>query len=180
MKTKGNEKLKRIWRNRIIKADRNASASEKTERTLLIAAQTILGIAKEEKLTFDSQQLRAPFKKSLKRKKRSLQKAIKLFGQASSFGIAEVTTESTYSIATLYADFSKALLNSERPKHLSAEELEQYNILLEDQAFPFEDKAIEFHEINLARIRSGIFDEWVTLSLVKLKQLFSDKIRKKE
>ena len=41
-------------------------------------------------------------------------------------------------------------MDSERPKELSKVELEQYNVLLEEQAFPFEEKAIELHEVNAA------------------------------
>ena len=73
-----------------------------------------------------------------------MQTAVKLYGHASKYKIYAVTTEATYSIALIYKDFSKALLDSDRPKRLNAEELDQYEILLEDQAFPFEDKAIEF------------------------------------
>ena len=101
-----------------------------------------------------------------------MQTAINLYGRASSYGVSETTTESTYAIANIYRDFSKALLESERPKNLNKQELEQYKILLEDQAFPFEDKAIEFLETNMGQVKNGIYDEWIQKSLVKLKELF--------
>ena len=50
---------------------------------------------------------------------------------------------------------------SERPKKLSKVELEQYNVLLEEQAFPFEEKATELHEVNARRAASGVYDKWV-------------------
>ena len=50
---------------------------------------------------------------------------------------------------------------SERPKKLSKVELEQYNVLLEEQAFPFEEKATELHEVNAHRAASGVYDKWV-------------------
>ena len=46
-------------------------------------------------------------------------------------------------------------------KNLDAIELEQYEILLEDQAFPFEAKAIEFYETNLGRIKDGAYNNWI-------------------
>ncbi|HEY9049964.1 MAG TPA: hypothetical protein VIQ03_00375, partial [Gammaproteobacteria bacterium] len=49
---------------------------------------------------------------------------------------------------------------------------EQYQILLEDQAFPFEEKAIEFYETNLARVKDGTYNEWIGKSHARLKQLF--------
>ncbi|WP_196137601.1 tetratricopeptide repeat protein [Aliikangiella sp. G2MR2-5] len=175
----GNKKLLNTWRNRILKADKNASPSEKTDRTRYIAAITLLELAKEQKVRFSSQKLSIPLNKSLKTKKATMQKAVEYYGKASSYGIPDVTTESTYGIALLYADFSQALLNSERPTNLNDDELEQYNVLLEDQAYPFEDKAIEFHEINLSRINTGIFDQWIALSLSELKSLFPTKYARK-
>jgi hypothetical protein len=101
-----------------------------------------------------------------------MQDAINLYGQASSYRLAIITTESTYAIGEIYQHFSKALLNSERPANLSADELDQYNILIEDQAFPFEEKAIEFHEINVARSRDGTESQWIRASFNALKVLF--------
>ena len=65
-----------------------------------------------------------------------------------------------------------ALLESERPQNLSDDELDQYEILLEDQAFPFEDKAIEFYETNIARSKAGLFNEWLSKSRKELEGLF--------
>ena len=48
---------------------------------------------------------------------------------------------------------------------------EQYDVLLEEQAFPFEEKSIKLHEVNAARAREGIYDEWVQKSFVALAQL---------
>ena len=44
-----------------------------------------------------------------------------------------------------------ASMDSPRPKNLSKQEIEQYNLLLEEQAFPFEEKAIAAHVTNIAR-----------------------------
>ena len=49
-------------------------------------------------------------------------------------------------------------MNSQRPKGLKKDELEQYNVMLEEQAFPFEEKAIEVHEINARRTANGVYD----------------------
>ena len=59
-----------------------------------------------------------------------------------------MTTAANYEIAELYHALSKDLYASERPAELNTDELEQYDILLEEQAFPFEEEAIELHEKN--------------------------------
>ena len=54
---------------------------------------------------------------------------------------------------------------------LSKAELDQYNVLLEEQAFPFEEKAIELHELNAKRAASGVYDKWVKSSFDALREL---------
>jgi cellulose synthase operon protein C len=44
-------------------------------------------------------------------------------------------------------------------------------VMLEEQAFPFEEKAMELHEINTQRTKAGIYDEWVQRSFVALAKL---------
>jgi hypothetical protein len=60
-------------------------------------------------------------------------------------------------------------MNSSRPDGLSALELSQYDILLEEQAYPFEETAIGLHEKNIARVRAGLYDDWVKNSFIALK-----------
>jgi hypothetical protein len=72
---------------------------------------------------------------------------------------------------------------SERPKGLDADAKEQYDVLLEEQAFPFEEKAIELHETNARRTGDGVYDEWVQRSfdvLAKLKPARYAKAEKSE
>ena len=44
---------------------------------------------------------------------------------------------------------------SERPKTLKGDALEQYNLLLEEQVFPFEEQAIQIHELNVGARQRG-------------------------
>jgi tetratricopeptide (TPR) repeat protein len=74
-------------------------------------------------------------------------------------------------MADLYRDLGAALLASERPPGLSAEELEQYDLLLEEQAYPFEEKAIGIHEANARRAADGIYDQWVRRSYAALAEM---------
>lgn len=170
---KENDSAKRyFWQNKIRQADKKATKREKTDRTQFIASSTILELAQQRRSDFSRVRLVEPLAANLKKKKAAMQDAVKLYGQASSFGVAEITTESTFSIGKIYQDFSQSLLDSERPGNLSADELEQYEILLEDQAFPFEEKAIEFYETNIARVQDGTYDEWLESSFSELKALF--------
>ncbi len=169
---KNNPDSANLWRNKVLTTDKKTPRKRKTARTKFIASSAALMLAKNEFRVYKNLTLTLPLKKSLKKKKKSLQKAVKLFGKASSYGVAETKTEATHHIAEIYSTFSQALLSSDRPSELSKDELAQYEILLEDQAFPFEEKAIEFFEANLTHIKDGHYGSWIRESHNQLKRLF--------
>ena len=53
-------------------------------------------------------------------------------------------------------------------------------MLLEEQAFPFEEEAIQLHEVNAARTKDGIYDEWVQKSFAALAELLPARYAKAE
>jgi len=54
------------------------------------------------------------------------------------------------------------------PRGLYPEELEQYELAIEEQAYPFEEKAISIHESNLGLLQLGVYNEWIDKSMKKL------------
>jgi cellulose synthase operon protein C len=168
-----------VWQEKISTADTQAPKAIKTERTNFIAGNVQLDIAKRIQTEFSQKQLIEPLAENLRAKKKLMQDAIAAFGQASIYNNPAITTEATFAIGKLYEQFSTALLKSERPRNLKGEELEQYNILIEDQAFPFEEKAIEFYEINMAHSKEGTMTPWLTQSFKALQKLFPVRYGKK-
>ena len=69
---------------------------------------------------------------------------------------------------------------SERPSGLDELALEQYDLLLEEQTFPFEEKAIDLFETNAARAADGVWDEWVEKSYEELASLMPARYAKLE
>ncbi len=124
--------------------------------------------------------LTAPLKDSLKIKKSRMELALQAYSKAADYGVADVTTAATFEIAELYYRLSRDLMHSERPDSLSAEELEQYDILLEEQAFPFEEKAIEIFVANAGRAADGVYDEAVRKSFDRLAELMPARYGKSE
>lgn len=94
--------------------------------------------------------------------------------------LSQLPLLSTFRIAEIYNDFGLSLFASERPKGLSADELEQYDILLEEQAYPFEEKAIDVHVLNTTRTLDGVYDEWVRKSFSALGKLSPVRYAKNE
>ena len=100
-----------------------------------------------------------------------MQQSIDAYSKAMKYQVQEVTTEATFQIAEIYNDFANSLMKSQRPKGLDAEQLEEYELLLEEQAFPFEEKAIDVHLANFKRIPTGTYDEPTKKSLKILGEL---------
>jgi hypothetical protein len=96
------------------------------------------------------------------------------------YQVAEVTAAATYYIAETYLNFSKSLLASERPEGLSKAELFDYEMILEEEAFPFEERAIEVHQENFELLRAGVFNPWVEDSLGRLTTLMPGRYAKNE
>ena len=55
-----------------------------------------------------------------------------------------------------------------------------YQIMLEEQAFPFEEKSIALHLVNTERIRKGVYDQWVKKSFQALAELQPGRYNKRE
>ena len=169
----------RYWQEQLIEADRKAGA-ERTDRTRYLAAHARLALVGVDEQAYRQVQLKEPLKKNLARKKKYMKAAIRGYDEAAGYKVAEVTTEAAYRIGEIYADFSRALMASERPRNLHGEELEQYNILLEEQAYPFDEKAISVHETNARRISTGLYDSWVRKSMDQLAKLLPARYAKPE
>jgi len=175
----GNTRRHRYWLKQIIAADK-AAGGRRTERSRYLAANAALVLAAPAYEAFAGVRLVAPLDKNLKLKKRRMEAALDAYRQAADYGIAEVTTAATFRIAEIYHGLSEGLLESQRPKGLTEEELEEYDILLEEQAYPFEEQAIAIHEINVQRVTEGIYDEWVNASFEKLAALLPVRYAKPE
>ena len=158
------------WDREIVRADAQAGAA-RTDRTRYLAARAQLQLAAPVRDAFRDVRLVAPLKKSLVAKRKALESAVDAYKVALDYHVAEVTTAATFEMAELYRVLGKDVMASERPKKLSKDELEQYETLLEEQAFPFEEQAIALHEANAARARDGVYDEWVKKSYAVLAQL---------
>jgi outer membrane protein assembly factor BamD (BamD/ComL family) len=154
----------------IFRADQTGGPA-RTDRTRYLGAMAALALAEPSLDSYRKVALVEPLAKNLKLKKTKMEEVLKAYAVAADYGVAEVTTAATYHTAAVYHDFGKAMLASQRPKKLSKAELEQYNVMLEEQAFPFEEKATELHEVNAKRTTSGIYDKWVKESFSALATL---------
>jgi TolA-binding protein len=175
----GEDSKRRFWLKKMIMADASAKQS-RTNRTTFLAAMASSVFADDAYRAFNSIKLSLPLKKSLKRKKKSLELVLKRYKATAKYGVSEYTTLSLYRLGEVYGQLSRDLIASERPASLDELALEQYEILLEEQAYPFEEKAIEIHEQNVENSWKLIYDDGVKDSFKSLATLLPARYKKEE
>jgi cellulose synthase operon protein C len=161
---------RRRWLEALIAADA-AAAPAVSARSRTLAAQAALELAMPGVARFEALPLSLPLEHSVPEKAARMRVALDALDAAAAYGVAEVTTEAAFRMAELYRGMATALLGSARPPGLDEDALEQYELLLEEQAFPFEEDAIAIHEANAARARQGLYDTWVIASFETLAEL---------
>ena len=164
---------------RIVDIEADAGIDQ-TPRTRYLAGKSALVLAEVRYDYFDELALTLPFADSLAEKQARMDLALSAFEKLVAYEVAEVTTAATYYMAEIYGHFGIALLDSERPVDLDAAERAEYNLALEAEAFPFEERAIEVHEKNMELMTAGTYDSWVQRSLNELAALMPGRYAKAE
>ena len=145
-----------------------AAGPARSDRTRYFGGKAALVLTKPKFTGFAEVRLVKPFDVNLRKKRELMKTATQEFSKLLEYEVGEVTAAATFYLAEIYAHFSKALLESERPEDLGPMEMEQYELAIEEQAYPFQDKAIEVHKKNLELMTVGIYNEWIDKSLEKL------------
>ncbi|MBL4827312.1 MAG: tetratricopeptide repeat protein, partial [Spongiibacteraceae bacterium] len=175
----GEGSKRRFWLKKMMAADKNAG-TQRNDRSRYLAAFSSNVFANDNYQAFKAIPLKLPLKRSLKRKKKALNKALVSYATLSEYAVQEFSTLASYRIASIYQQLSVDLMASERPRGLDELALEEYAILLEEQAFPFEEKSISIHETNTQRSWQGTYDEWIEQSFSSLKTLLPARYGKNE
>jgi len=177
--SRGQLKKREYWLKNVVSSyDRNKG--KLSERSLFIVANASVILADQKMVSYKKVKLKLPLKRSLKKKQNLMKKALRAYENVADIGVAQFTTASTYRVAQIYQELGESIMTSQRPKRLSAEEREEYDLLLEEQAYPFEEKAISIYETNLHRIPQGVYDQWVQQSISKLGELQPARYKKEE
>ena len=175
----GNLQVRTQILENMVRVDATAGAQQ-SERTRFLAATASLELAEPVRRSFVTMKITQPLADSLKLKKSLMEEVLNVYGDAAAYGVAEVTTAATFRLGEAYQQFSRDLMDSERPQDLDEAALEQYDLLLEEQTFPFEEKAIDLYQANAARTVDGVYDEWVRKSFAALANLVPARYAKNE
>jgi len=157
-----------------------SAGGERTDRSRYLAGNAALVLAEVRFETFAKVRLVQPFDESLAEKQRLMDEALVDFEVLTTYQVADVTAAATYYIAETYLEFSNSLLQSERPSDLSAAERADYELVIEEEAYPFEEQALEIHEKNFELFAGGVHNDWVQQSLDQLVTLMPGRYARNE
>ena len=177
--TLGQFKKRDYWLDEIIK-NAELAALQQDDTIQYYAAEASLILAESKLNEFNSIKLVEPLRENLANKKQKMELALAAYRKTSDYGFFEFVTAASHRIGEIYFKLSIALLESSRPGGLDEEELEQYEMMLEEQAYPFEEQAIKFLESNVARVNDGLYTEWIEKSFGTLRKLLPVQYAKQE
>ncbi|MCK0105513.1 outer membrane protein assembly factor BamD [Marinobacter sp. S0848L] len=139
-----------------------------SEETLVWAADAALRLGARAADNFAAIALVHPLEETLVRKQAALERAQNYLLDAESFAGEKVATEVLFRRAELYRVLAADLMASEVPSELNELETMQYQMLLEEEAYPLEERALELHTQNHQKIKQQGYDTWIGQSLEAL------------
>ncbi|HET8849005.1 MAG TPA: outer membrane protein assembly factor BamD [Marinobacter sp.] len=142
-----------------------------TNETLQWAGKAALALGARAADTFAGIALSHPLEATLARKQQALASAQAYLVEAESLAGEAVVSEVLFRRAELYRTLARDLMASEPPAELNEMETLQYQMLLEEEAFPLEQQAMALHARNHQRIAEYGFDVWIGRSLESLATL---------
>lgn len=158
------------WRAALVEYEQDR-ISQRNGRSAYVAANAALSLLNKDILKFEAISLSLPLKKSLDQKTRNLKALVAKLESLADYEVSEVISAATYKIGTIYRTLAQDIMSSERPDKLTELQLEQYDILLEEQAYSFEEQALEIYQINLDKVPDGEYDRWIAATYEVLAEM---------
>lgn len=178
-KAMGDIRKELYWLRRIVDGDKKAG-DQRTERSQWLAAWANMEYGDYFADEFKKARLRLPLVKSLPKKNELLQSALQRYQSAADYGFLDFVTQSSFKIGNLYQIFAKDLRKSPVPAGMSQNDSELYTQIIEEQAAPFEQLALEVHSANVNRLWSGDYNQWILKSFDEMKVLNPERFNKQE
>ncbi len=168
-----------FWLRRIIDGDKKAG-SMRTDRSQWLAAWAHIKYGDSFTTEFRRHKLTIALDKTLPKKNQALADAVKRYQKAADYGILEFVTMSSVKIASLYQQLGYDLRHIKLPSKLSIEERQAYTEILEEQAIPLDELALELHQGNIERAWQGQYNLWIRKSFSVMKVLSPARFNKEE
>jgi tetratricopeptide (TPR) repeat protein len=136
------------------------------------AARSQLRIAERSFNRYKSYHIAPPIDEMVVRKREMLQVVIRQFVAAGNYRTADVITASNFFIGRALELFKEDILSSPHPENLTSAEQEEYELLLQEMAFPFETKALDAYRVNIQRsVKLELLDQWIEKTFERMAEL---------
>jgi hypothetical protein len=134
-----------------------------------IIIKTRMLLMEEKYTTYTEVKLVNPFEETLKKKTQLLDNLLIEYSDLAKQNDPDLLTEVLFHMAAALENFKDSLINSERPSELTKEELEEYNFLLEEKTYPYDEQAVKAYEkvIHVGRNTMAL-NQWVQNSMERL------------
>ncbi len=175
----GNTENREYWLKQLTQTYTDAG-SDANDRVAWLGAWAAFSLAEPGYEEFVSIKLTQPLKKSLTAKTTAMKNALGQYEKVAAIGVSEFATAANFKIGEMYRVLAADMMASERPKGLDELELEQYDLLLEEQALPYEDQAIDILIANTDLVKDNIYGKWVKSSFAQLAELLPGRYAKFE
>ncbi len=167
------------WLRRIIAGDAEGGVA-RNERSRWLGAWANAKYGDYFASEFRKKRLRQPLQHSLPKKQEFFKNASDRYQKAADYGILEFVTLSSFKIGELYETFANDLRSAPSPKGLSASDKTLYAEIIEEQASPFDQLAVDVHQANVNRAWEGHYNTWIANSYDALKRLYPERYAKHE
>ena len=175
-----NDTEKRLyWLDQLVAGETEAG-KQSTDRSRWLGAWANAEYGDFYAQQFNNIAITLPLDKSLPAKNQPLEEATNRYQAAADSGIFEFVTLSAYKIGEMYQSFATALRQSPRPQGLGADEQALYTEILEEQAGPFDELAMELHQSNIERAWEGEYNKWISQSFAMMAHLNPTRFAKAE
>ncbi|MBO9488843.1 tetratricopeptide repeat protein [Endozoicomonas sp. G2_1] len=172
-----------FWYRKLLSFHRKQADKQSVKvqaRSTYLASLSALELGQAHQQSFARVKLKLPLNKSLKQKQKSLKQALNYYQQVFDLALADFVPQANYQIANMYQQLASDVLQSQLPKGLDELAQEEYKILLEELAYPFEEQAITLHQTNAERAWQGLYGDWIAKSFAALAKLEPAKYDKTE
>ncbi|MBZ2187518.1 tetratricopeptide repeat protein [Alcanivorax sp. JB21] len=168
-----------FWLQKLVETLADAG-DDASDRVAWLGAWAGFTLAEEKFQAFSSIRLTQPLRRSLTQKTDAMREALQRYENVAAIGVAEYATAAQFQIGEMYRVLASDIMDSERPRGLDELELEMYELLLEEQALPYEDQAIDLYMANTDMVADDIYDDWVKRSFSALGELLPGRYAKYE
>ena len=159
-----------FWLRRIVDGDKKGG-SDRTERSRYLGAWANTKYGDYFAWEFKRRKLRLPIESSMQRKNNYIKDATVRYEMASSYGILEFVTQSTFKTADMYSQFGRELKSAPVPKGMSDADTSMYKDIMAQQGQPFSELAADIHQNNIQLSWKGYFNEWISQSFDEMQIL---------